>query len=244
MLSAMVRPPPIAAQHPALRYRRPVRPLIFRSEEPENEKLGETSRHLQLRTFLFQLLQFALGREHSVGSDQFTYWNARDPQLCCAPDAFVKLGVPQTEFETWKTWLHGAPDLVIEIASKSDREALTWEEKHGRFHEMGVREVVRFDVDASPGSRIRAWDRIDDDLVEREVEGDVTPCATLGLWWVVASVGELANALRLARDREGRDLLLSQLETIERDKAAVEREKAAAERRVAELEAELAKLRG
>jgi hypothetical protein len=221
----MDRSAPIAREMPPLRYRRPVRPLLFRSEEPEAEKVGETIRHLKLRTFLFQLLEHALGHEDTVGSDQYVYWNARDPRRTCAPDAFVKLNASRAEFDVWKTWERGAPELVVEIGGKSDREPLTWEEKYERFHEMGTREVVRFDGKLPAGARLKAWDRIEDDLVEREVEGDATPCLTLGLWWVVRPVEGFEAGLRLARDAAGTDLVLSVVEE--------------SERRIAELEAAL-----
>jgi hypothetical protein len=37
-----------------------------------------------------------------------------------------------------------------------------------------LQELVSFDAEAEPGSRLRVWDRIDDDLVEREVSADAT----------------------------------------------------------------------
>jgi hypothetical protein len=74
---------------------------------------------------------------------------------------------------------------------------------------MGARELVRFDPDAPAGSRIRAWDLLQGDLVERIVEADRTPCSTLGLWWVVVPGAGYPAALRLARDADGRDLVLT-----------------------------------
>ena len=127
--------------------------------------------------------------------------------------------------EVWKTWERGAPELVVEITSRSDQERWPWEEKLGRFHEMGSREVVRFDPEAAPGQRLRVWDRVEGDLVERVVEGDASPCLVLALWWEVAPLEDIGHALRLARDVQGRDLLPTPVE--------------AAERRIAELEAEL-----
>jgi Uma2 family endonuclease len=146
--------------------------------------------------------------------EQFIYWNARDPRRCCSPDAFVKLGVRDEMFETWKTWERGVPELVVEILSSTDGEHLTWQEKLERFHELGAREVVRFDADAPAGERVRAWDRIDDDLVERVVEGDATPCMTLGLFWVVGPVDGVDIGLRLARDAGGKEVVASPLERL------------------------------
>jgi len=227
-----------------IHHARAVRPLDFPSSEPESERLGETKRHLELRTFVYQLLKSAFAPEHTIGSDQFVYWNGRDPQRKCAPDAFVKIGVPDREFDVWKTWLCGAPELVVEILSRHDREPFTWAEKMKRFAELGAMEVVRFDVDARPGKRLSAWDRVEDDLVRRSVSHDATPCRTLGLHWVIASAPELSSALRLARDAAGRDLLLHPIEAAESARRSAEAAQRSAEARVAELEAELRKRGG
>jgi Uma2 family endonuclease len=196
----------------SLRHRRAVQPLFFPSSEPESERVPESKRHLTLRTALYQILSLEVRGAHSVGSEQFVYWNARDPRRCCSPDAFVKLSVADEMFETWKTWERGVPELVVEILSRSDREHDTWNDKLERFHELGAREVVRFDADAAPGERLRVWDRMEDDLVERVVDGDATPCLTFALFWVVRPVDGVDIGLRLARDPGGRELLASALE--------------------------------
>ena len=141
-----------------------------------------------------------------MGSGQFVYLDPRDADRKCAPDAFVKLDAKHELFDTWKTWERGTPELCAEIVSPSDREKQTLEEKLERFHAMGVAEVVALDPDADAGSRLRAWDLVEGDLVERVVEADATPCLTLGLWFVVAPapLNELAHALRLAEDASAR----------------------------------------
>lgn len=212
----------MSADLASLRHRHAVRPLRFPEEEPESEKLGETPRHLRLRTALWQLLEREHARRHTVGSDQFVYFNARDPRRCCAPDVYVKLGVHVADVPTWKVWERGAPELAIEITSPSDAERWAWAEKLERYHELGVRELVRFDPDAPEGDRLHVWDRVEGDLVEREVEGDRTPCLALGLWWIVGRVGDYP-APRLARDREGVELLPTPDERIAELEAELER---------------------
>jgi hypothetical protein len=216
---------------PELRYVRAPRPLHF----PEQELMPEGKRHLVLRTFLWQLLKFSLGPEHSIGSDQFVYWNARDKHRKLAPDAFVKLGVPDTSFGSWKTWEQGGvPELAVEIVSPNENETIDWDEKLARYHELGVKELVRFDPSAPEGARIRVWDRVQEDLVEREVVEDRALCLTLGVFWVVRPVEEEPVGLRLADD-EGR-----LLETREEKGRREDREaRALAEARVRELEEEL-----
>jgi Uma2 family endonuclease len=196
----------------SLRHRRAVQPLSFPSSEPESDRVPESKRHLMLRTALYQVLSLELRGAHSVGSEQFVYWNARDPRRCCSPDAFVKLGVADELFDSWKTWERGVPELVVEILSQTDREPGAWQDKLERFHELGAREVVRFDADAAPGERLRVWDRMQDDLVERVVDGDATPCLTLGLFWVIGPIDGVDLGIRLARDLAGHELLASALE--------------------------------
>jgi hypothetical protein len=72
-----------------------------------------------------------------------------------------------------------------------------WSDKLGRYFECGVAEVVRFDPAAPEGARLRVWDRLDDDLVERVVILDRTACVTLTLGWVVSPVAEEPVGLRV-----------------------------------------------
>jgi Uma2 family endonuclease len=204
-------------------YLRPPQPIHF----PEAAEEPESKRHLVLRTFLFRLLQFALGPDHSVGSDQFVYWNARDPRRCLAPDLFVKRDVPDAPWTgSWKIWEQGGvPELAVEIISPHEGDGVDWDEKLERYHELGVPELVRFDPEAPEGHRLRTWDRVDEDLVERRVEGDSTPCRVLGLNWTICPVAGQPVGLRLVDD-DGR-----WLETAEE----------APEARIRELEAELAR---
>ncbi len=211
----------------SLRHVRPVVPLRFPAEEPEDEHLGQGKRHLHLCFALYQMISRVAGDEHAKGADQFVYFDAADPRRCLAPDVFVKLGVPDSMFETWKAWEHGAPDVAFEVLSPSDTpERWTFREKLKRYRALGVRELIVFDVDAPAGKRLRAWDRIDEDLVERVVEGERTPCVTLGVHLLVAPVEKHPVALRVARDPAGDEPVLTHAE-----------DASAARARIAELEA-------
>jgi Uma2 family endonuclease len=214
-------------------------PIFF----PEEEEVPEGYAHLVIRTFLFQLLQFMLGERHSVGSDQFIYWNAREPRRCLSPDVFVRLGVPQTPFGSWKTWEQGGPpDLAVEVISPSEGDGIPWQEKLGRYHELGVRELVRFDPEEREGKRLRAWDRLKEDLVERRVTEDETPCLTLGLVWRVSAARDQGVGLRLV-DEEGR-LVETELEAEASARRHEAEARASAEARVRELEEEVRRLKG
>src|SRR5215212_1434825 len=133
---------------------------------PEEASVPEHKRHLELRTLLYRVLG-ALSGEHTIGSEQFVYWDPTDPSQCLAPDAFVRLGVPDSIFGSWKTWERGVPEVAVEIASDSDASAASWDTKLRRYQELGVQELVRFDPDETEGRRLRIWDRIEGQLVER-----------------------------------------------------------------------------
>src|ERR1700679_1361855 len=115
--------PPTAFDHRL--YVRPPRPIAFPSEEPLEEHVAETKRHLEIRTTLYLLLKDAFASA-GIGSDQFVYWDAGDPRKCLSPDVFVKLGARDATFDTWKIWDRGALDVAVEIVSPSDRGDAEW----------------------------------------------------------------------------------------------------------------------
>ncbi len=221
--------------------------------------MPESVIHLCVREFLHQLLRYVLSGRAFVGSEQFVYYDGSDPRRCVAPDVYTKWGDGGARpITSWKTWERGTPELCIEIDSPGDDGS--WSEKLDHYRSIGVRELVRFDPDAVAGKRIRVWDRIDDDLVERVVERDCTPCITLGMHWVVRSIEEAPVALRLATSESGESLAMNEAETqasralnesrraqVEAQRAQVEasarveaeRARDAASRRIAELEEEL-----
>lgn len=221
----------------SLRHVRPVQPLRFPEQEPESERMGQGKRHLHLCQALYQMLKSACSPDNTVGADQFVYFDASNPKRCLAPDAFVTLGVRDHDFDAYLVWEEGTPTLAFEVLSPSDSpERWTFREKLRRYQALGVRELVVFFVDGKEGRRLRAWDRIEHDLVERVVSNETTPCVTLGLTALVGPVEEYPIGLRLARDPRGKELLLSYKEAATREKA----QRQTAEARVAELERELA----
>jgi Uma2 family endonuclease len=226
-----------------LAHVRPVRPLHFPEQEPWEEHLGQSPRHYALCSILHQVLAKLCGEEHGLASDVFVYWDARSPKRCRAPDATVKIGLPASrvrEERSWKTWELGVPELVVEVLSLSDTdEKWTLAQKREAYERMGVREFVCFDLDKPEGSRLRVWDRVQGDFVERVVDDERTPCvmlsAALGvdIEWTVAAAGLYPAALRLAREGQ----LIATLEedaemarvTAEQERARAEEERARAE---------------
>ena len=235
----------------SLRHVRPVQPLRFPEQEPEDERMPEGRRHRYLCNALNEMLQAVCVPEHTVGADQFVYFDASNPRRCLAPDGFVTLGVTDHDFDSYKVWEEGTPDVAFEVLSPSDSpERWTFEEKLLRYHALGVRELVTFHVEAESGARLRVWDRIEEDLVERVVSGDTTPCLTLGLTLLVAQVNDYPVALRLARDVAAKNLVPTLAEARRASDAArrasdearhvAEETRAQAEARIAVLEKELA----
>ena len=227
---------PLPPTSEPLRYVRAPEPIRF----PEEEEVPEGYSHLVVRAFLFRLLSFALGQAHTVGSEQFIYWNASNSAVRVAPDVFVKLGHPQpAKLGSWQTWvMGGAPDLAVEVVSPNEGDGVDWGEELARYHQLGVAELVRFDAEAPEGQRLRVWDRVQGDLVERQLGGERTPCLTLGLSWTVRMIpspsGGERVGLRLVDD-EGR--LLRTPEEAEAARADAEAARADAEATRADAEA-------
>jgi hypothetical protein len=208
------------------RYLRPPVPLFF----PSDEEVPELKLHLLLRTALFQLIRLALGHRVIVGSDQFVYFDAANPNRRLAPDVLVWVGAPDQLFDNWKVWERGAPHIAVEIVSPSDKPPGPWGAKLERYKQCGVKELVRFDPE-SKTAPLRLWDRIDGDLVERDLSApDGLHCDALGLWWCVQANAQLGPMLRLARDAAGLQLLPTLEESqAEQAQAAAEQAQVAAE---------------
>ncbi len=200
--------------------------------------MPETQLHLDLRTLLYHLLSDHLGEAFTVGSDQFVYWDASDPRVCIAPDAYVAMSPAGAPVKSWKTWERGAPAVAVEIASDSDLRAEPWASKLARYQALGVRELVRLDVSGVPGSRLRLWNRETERLTERVVEGERAASQVLDLTWIVAPMERYEIALRFEAG-EPAALVPTRLEA----RIAETEARRAAEARVAALEAAL-RLRG
>jgi Uma2 family endonuclease len=220
-----------ARPRPKRSYLRPPAPIHF----PESEEVPEAGVHLELRTTLYLLVRDFVGERGAVGSDQFVYWDPSDPRQCLAPDLIVRMGAAPGPFPTWKIWERGAPHLAVEVVSPFDTSEAEWQKKLARYRRSGINEVARFDPESAV-SPLRLWDRVDGDLVERDLAGEhALLCDTLGLHWCVRSDPTLGRVLRLSQDALGQTLVPL---AFEREREALERERAATAR-IAELEAEL-----
>jgi Uma2 family endonuclease len=219
-------------------YLRTPVPLEFRTEL----EVPENGVHLELRTALYLIVRNEVAGRFFVGSEQFLYWDPTNPKKCLAPDLLVHLGAPDLPLPCVKVWERGAPELAVEIVSPSDSSSGDWEAKLEHYRQAGVNEVVRFDPERLDHP-LRLWDRIEGDLLERNIDGSqALACDALGLYWCARPDARLGCVLRLARDAEGRELVPTPEEQREIERLAKEAERSAKEAalaRVAALEAEL-----
>jgi Uma2 family endonuclease len=222
----------------SLRHVRPVQPLAFPASDPEWH-MPESKRHRILCVQLLQLFTRLVAPDNAVGSDQFVYFDAANPKRCLAPDAFIKLGVRDSNFDSWKTWEHGAPELCVEVLARDTSEYLSMREKRARYRALGVRELVVFNFSAPKGKRLQVYDRVRGDLVERVVVRERTPCVSLSellgvrYGWRVAPSDELDVALRLDSTDGVIPTLAEELHLAGQRRRQLELEKARLERALA-----------
>jgi Uma2 family endonuclease len=169
---------------------------------PVSAKVPESTRHLRLRTLLYQFLVHAFADVAMVGSDQFMYWEPNNPRACLSPDAFVRFGQKNEDFQSWKVWERGAPHVAVEIISDADASEASWQEKLEKYRRVGVSELLWFDPD-TPEHPLRIWDFVGDDLLERRLLEPWAQSHLLGGYWrpIEQANGDLT--LRLSRDEQG-----------------------------------------
>ncbi len=172
-------------------------------------EMPETKRHLKLRTLLFEFLSLAFAEVAKVGSEQFVYWDPTDRRACLAPDAFVRFGSPDEDFESWNVWEHGAPHVAVEIIGNSDRHV--WAAKLERYRRMGVSELVAFDPEF-PEQPLRIWDFVGDGLLERKLPESWAKSLHLCGYWMPIELPGRGLTLRLSHDDRGEHLFLTPTE--------------------------------
>ncbi len=193
--------------------------------------MNESKRHALVCDLVYRLFKDVVGDACAVGCDQFVYFDGEDPKKRLAPDAFVKLGVKDSLFDSWTTWELGSPELCVEIVSPSDTgEYLPLKTKMTRYHALGVQELILFDMERGPGSRLRAFDRIDGDLVERVVDAETTPCIVLmaayetKLDWYLAPADDIPLALRLKQNDAVMPTLTERIDVLRKQNKTLEDE--------------------
>ena len=203
--------------------------------------MPESKRHRILCDQLLELFTRLVAPDNAVGSDQFVYFDASNPRRCLAPDAFVKVGIRDSNFDSWKIREHGAPELCVEVLARDTSEYLSMKEKRARYRILGVRELVVFNFSAREGKRLQVYDRVRGDLVERVVVRERTPCVVLSELlgarydWHVAPSDHLDVALRLDSTGGIVPTFAEEVRLAHKRERELERENARLERALAKL---------
>lgn len=186
--------------------------------------------------------------------DQFFAWLPEHPLVRVSPDVYVlDHPPPPPRPPSWQTWLpgHRPPVLAVEIVSNDWRK--DYELAPMKYWQLGCPELVIFDPDAATGNAgaerfaLQVYRKAEDGAYVR-VHAGASPAwsSAIDVAFVSVCVGPVAR-LRLARDRDGRDLLptLDEARHAEADARHAEAEaRQVAEARVRVLEERLRLLEG
>lgn len=189
-----------------------------------------------------------------IGSDQFFAWIPEEPMVRVSPDVYLLDDPPAPPLPaSWQTWREGhrAPRFAVEIVSGDDQHPERWRKDYDqapqKYAQLGTRELVIFDPQAALG-QARDPQRVALQCYRREADGGFVrvyagagPSASVELaaFLDVATEGSIAR-LRVARDPQGRDRVLTAAEARDAERRAREE----AERELAELRARVARLGG
>ena len=136
---------PAAAPEDGLHRYRPV-PPVFRDEDGYllEDGMSRTDRHLSQTTLWYHALKRRLPTA-TVCSDLPLHYRRDDTDATLVPDLFVALRAPRREGRhCYKLWEHPAPDLVIEMLSRSTSKKDAGP-KLATYEHLGVRECWLFD---------------------------------------------------------------------------------------------------
>ncbi|MBE9129753.1 MULTISPECIES: Uma2 family endonuclease [unclassified Coleofasciculus] len=163
-----------------------------------------------------------------VAGDLFWYPVEGEPWVRIAPDVMVAMGRPKGDRRSYKQWVEGniAPQVVFEIASKSNSLTELEGTKRLFYERYGVEEYYLFDPDRGT---LKGWLRSADVLNPiPTMPGWVSPC--LGIRFELKD-----KELHLYRpDGESFATYLEMVARTERAELAKERERLAKERTQAE----------
>lgn len=202
--------------------------------------MGETDFHRDLMIDLIKALEihFQPRTDVYVSGNILLLYEEGEPNSHVSPDVLIALDIPRHPRENYKVWEEGkAPDLVIEVTSKTTRLRDTGVKK-GLYEALGVNEYILFDPrNEYLKPRFQVY-RLDGELYVRALVSESTgyKSEATGLEFRVVE-GQL-RVLDLATGR----LLLSPSEQAARaeQEAAraqqLEQELAALKKRLAELE--------
>jgi Uma2 family endonuclease len=224
----------------------------------EEEDMGESPEQGELIKLLRNCID-ELARERQwqrvlVGSDAFFAWVPKHPRVQVSPDVYLLDNPPRRKKwpKSWQTWRPGVnpPRFAVEMVSVSWKK--DYVDGPARYAQLGCRELVLFDPTAVSSQRHSTRHPL---TVYRHQEDGAFALAEAGpgpVWSqelqaaLVVLDGEDGPWLRIARDRNGKDLIPTTAERAEEETRRREEEtrrREAAEQRLARMEAELARLK-
>lgn len=216
----------------------------------DEEDMGQGPVHFNRMTDFVSLLR-AFAKERNwkniyVGGDAFWGWVPEHPLVRISPDAYIVDNPPEPLPESWCTWLpgHHPPRFAMELVSSNWKK--DYELNPLKYDQLGVLELAIFDGNAVPkGKATRSKKtpmRVPLQLYRRNEQGELVrvfegmgPVYSEELdAYLLVMVTESGDAvLRLANDKTGTQLVLTQEERLEAMRLA-QREEAEARRQEAE----------
>ncbi len=167
----------------------PGRPAPVFYPVSDGKPMAETQIHQEAMIELIQGLQdwYAADPLVYVAGNMFLYFVEGNPKRNVSPDVMVVQGVAKTVRDCYMTWQEGgkAPDLVIEVSSKSTHR----EDLGSKFtlyrDELRVREYILFDpLDDYLEPRLQGFRLDGDEYVAIPRTADRLPSAVLNLHFV------------------------------------------------------------
>lgn len=205
--------------------------------ETDGKPMAETDTHRREMNATIEALgdYFRDNLNVYVAGNLLLYYEEGNPSASVAPDVFVVKGVPKGDRRTYKLWEEGkAPDVVIEITSRSTRDEDVWI-KHGLYAMLGVEEYFIYDpLDEYLEPALQGFRLLDGGYAR------IIPDASGKLRSQVLALDLqiVSDELRLFDPRTGKFLLTpTEAQEAARAEAAARRAEAAA-RRAAEAEVE------
>ncbi|MDO9017828.1 MAG: Uma2 family endonuclease [Deltaproteobacteria bacterium] len=201
--------------------------------------MPETAEHREATKLLedvFATWIAATKRDAKVFGNMALRWVEARPQIGSDPDVMLVEPAPPKGIRSLRTWVpgHAAPRVVVEFVSL-DTASTDYLDKPARYTAAGARELWVFDPQklgprAAMGPCVlQVFRRTREGRLRQVYRGDGPAFSReLGAWLVVTDGGA---ALRIANDRDGRDLWPTREEVAlrKRSEATAEAERATAE---------------
>lgn len=214
----------------------------------DGRPLGETPTHFRNSLLVTDALETRFGDDPQVyiAGNMFLYYVQGDRWKHVSPDVFIVFGVPRDKpRKAYFLWEEGkAPDLVVELTSKSTLEEDIDDKKMIYRDILGVREYVLFDPYGEYlNPRLQGFRLEHGQYVEMPIISGRLPSDVLGLEFEPSGMDlrlyDPAVGHWLATPDELRQMVAET--AAERDRAAAERDRAVNEQQ--RLEDEIAELR-